>query len=67
VLAAVAAGVGAAFLPSRAQHLLRDARVLRLRDASAQWRVGLAWHPARDDAVIMRFVEYVRAAIKHAV
>lgn len=64
VLAAVAAGVGAAFLPSRAEHLLREARVLRLKEASAQWRVGLAWLTERDDPVVMRFVDYVRAATK---
>jgi len=64
VLAAVAAGVGAAFLPSRAGHLLRDARVLRLKEASAQWRVGLAWRTERDDPVLKRFVDYVRAATK---
>ncbi|MBP0594837.1 LysR family transcriptional regulator [Paraburkholderia sp. LEh10] len=66
VLAAVAAGVGAAFLPSRAQYLLRDARVFRLKDASAQWRVGLAWQTQRDDPVVARFVEYVRGATRHA-
>lgn len=64
VLAGVAAGVGAAFLPSRAQYLLRDARVLPLRDAAAQWRVGLAWQFARDEAVVTRFVTFVRAAMK---
>jgi len=62
VLAAVAAGVGAAFLPSRAQYLLRDARVVPLRDAAAKWRVGLAWQKARDDALVMRFAEFVRDA-----
>ncbi|MEM5385954.1 LysR substrate-binding domain-containing protein [Paraburkholderia phymatum] len=66
VLAAVAAGVGTAFVPSRAEHLLRDARVLRLKDASAQWRVGLAWQTERDDPVVTRFVDYVRASIKRA-
>lgn len=62
VLAAVAAGVGAAFLPSRAKYLLRDARVLPLRDAAARWQVGLAWQPSRDNAVATRFIEFVRAA-----
>lgn len=62
VLAAVAAGVGSAFLPSRAQYLLRDARVLSLRDPAARWRVGLAWQAAREDAVVTRFVDFVRAA-----
>ncbi|WCM23862.1 LysR substrate-binding domain-containing protein [Paraburkholderia bryophila] len=66
VLAGVAAGVGAAFLPSRAQYLLRDARVLPLRDAAAKWRVGLAWQAARDDAVVTRFVEFVREGMKKA-
>ncbi|MBN3766047.1 LysR substrate-binding domain-containing protein [Burkholderia sp. Ac-20365] len=65
VLAGVAAGVGVAFVPSRAEHLLRDAKVLRLKDASAQWRVGLAWQTQREDPVVMRFVDYVRAATKH--
>ncbi|TDV35758.1 LysR family transcriptional regulator [Paraburkholderia caballeronis] len=64
VLASVAAGVGAAFLPSRAQYLLRDARVLPLRDAAAQWRVGLAWRADRDDAVVERFVAFVKAAVR---
>jgi DNA-binding transcriptional LysR family regulator len=64
VLAGVAAGVGAAFLPSRAQYLLRDARVLQLHDAAAQWRVGLAWSNAHDDAVKKRFVAFMRAALK---
>lgn len=62
VLAAVAAGVGAAFLPSRVQYLLRDATVIPLRDAAARWRVGLAWEPTRDDPVTARFVEFVRGA-----
>jgi len=62
VLAAVAAGVGAAFLPSRAKYLLRDARVLPLRDAAARWQVGLAWQASRDNAVVTRFIEFVRAA-----
>lgn len=65
VLAAVAAGVGAAFLPSRTQYLLRDARVLPLRGDGAQWQVGLAWQRGRDDAVVTRFVEFARAAAKY--
>ena len=65
VLAAVAAGVGAAFLPSRTQYLLRDARVLPLRGAAAQWQVGLAWPAERDDPVMTRFVEFVRATVKY--
>jgi DNA-binding transcriptional LysR family regulator len=65
VLAAVAAGVGAAFLPSRTQYLLRDARVLPLRGAAAQWQVGLAWQAERDDPVMTRFVEFVRATVKY--
>ncbi|NKJ49406.1 LysR family transcriptional regulator [Burkholderia sp. SG-MS1] len=64
VLAAVAAGVGAAFLPSRVQYLLRDAKVMPLRDAAAQWRVGLAWQSTRDDPVTARFVEFVRSAAR---
>ncbi|WP_454827120.1 LysR family transcriptional regulator [Paraburkholderia xenovorans] len=64
VLVGVAAGVGAAFLPSRAQYLLRDARVLPLRDAAARWRVGLAWHATREDPVVANFVAFVRAAKK---
>ncbi|BFG73400.1 hypothetical protein PTKU46_14330 [Paraburkholderia terrae] len=51
--------------PLRERHLLRDAKVLRLKDASAQWRVGLAWQTERDDPVVARFVDYVRAASKH--
>jgi DNA-binding transcriptional LysR family regulator len=65
VLAAVAAGVGAAFLPSRTQYLLRDARVLPLRDTAAQWQVGLAWPAERDDPVMTRFIEFVRATVKY--
>jgi DNA-binding transcriptional LysR family regulator len=65
VLAAVAAGVGAAFLPSRTQYLLRDARVLPLRGTAAQWQVGLAWPAERDDPVITRFIEFVRATVKY--
>ncbi|MGF6741111.1 LysR substrate-binding domain-containing protein [Paraburkholderia atlantica] len=64
VLATVAAGVGAAFVPSRVQSLLRDATVIPLRDVAARWRVGLAWEPARDDPVTARFVEFVRGAAK---
>jgi DNA-binding transcriptional LysR family regulator len=65
VLAAVAAGVGAAFLPSRTQYLLRDARVLPLRGTAAQWQVGLAWPAERDDPVMTRFIEFVRATVKY--
>ncbi len=60
VLAAVAAGVGVAFVPSHAQQLLRNARILPLRDDAARWTVGLAWRADRDDAVLERFVELVR-------
>jgi DNA-binding transcriptional LysR family regulator len=65
VLAAVAAGVGSAFLPSRTQYLLRDARVLPLRNPAAQWQVGLTWQLGRVDAVVTRFVEFVRATVKY--
>jgi DNA-binding transcriptional LysR family regulator len=61
ILAAVAAGVGAAFLPSRTQYLLRDARIIPLRDESARWQIGLGWQSDRDNAVVRRFVEFVRA------
>jgi DNA-binding transcriptional LysR family regulator len=64
VLASVAGGVGAAFLPSRAQYLLRDARVLTLRDKPARWRVGLAWETARDDSVTRGFVVFMKARVK---
>jgi DNA-binding transcriptional LysR family regulator len=60
VLAGVAAGVGVAFLPSHAQSLLRNARILTLRDDAARWTVGLAWQATRDDPVIDRFVDLVR-------
>ncbi|MDR5807248.1 LysR substrate-binding domain-containing protein [Caballeronia sp. LZ019] len=63
VLTSVAAGVGVAFIPSRAQHLLRDATVLPLAGRHAKWRVGLAWPSARDNAVTARFVSHVRAAL----
>lgn len=64
VLASVAGGVGAAFLPSRAQYLLRDARVLTLRDRPARWRVGLAWHAGRESTVTARFVAFMKARVK---
>jgi DNA-binding transcriptional LysR family regulator len=63
VLAAVVAEVGAAFVPSRAEHLLRDARVLRLRDAAARWQIGLAWPAHRDKPVTERFVAFMRDAL----
>ncbi|CAB3768199.1 LysR family transcriptional regulator [Paraburkholderia humisilvae] len=66
ILAAVAAGVGAAFLPSRTQYLLRDARIIPLRGASARWQIGLAWQSGRDNAVVKRFVEFVRADLVRA-
>ncbi|KVP59940.1 LysR family transcriptional regulator [Burkholderia ubonensis] len=66
VLTSVAAGVGVAFIPSRAQHLLRDATVLPLPGKHAKWRVGLAWPSTRDDPVMSRFVSFVRAAMKGA-
>ncbi|MDR5779030.1 LysR substrate-binding domain-containing protein [Caballeronia sp. LZ065] len=64
VLASVAGGVGAAFLPSRAQYLLRDARVLPLRDKPARWRIGLAWAKERDDAVTRGFVAFMKTRSK---
>ncbi|BAN22766.1 LysR family transcriptional regulator [Caballeronia insecticola] len=63
VLASVAGGVGAAFLPSRAQYLLRDARVLSLRDKPARWRVGLAWGNSLDDTVTRGFVTFMKARV----
>ena len=64
VLASVVAGVGVAFIPSRAQHLLRDATVLKLPGKEAKWRVGLAWPSVRVNPVTTRFVSFVRAAAK---
>lgn len=64
VLTSVAAGVGMAFIPSRARHLLRDATVLPLHGKDATWRVGLAWPSARENPVTARFVAFVRAAMK---
>jgi DNA-binding transcriptional LysR family regulator len=66
VLATVAAGAGAAFIPSRAGHLLRDAAVLPLRGKHAKWRVGLVWPRAQANPVTQRFVAFVRAALKGA-
>ncbi|KVE28692.1 LysR family transcriptional regulator [Burkholderia singularis] len=66
VLASVAAGVGAAFVPSSARHLLRDATILPLPGKNAKWRVGLAWPATRDDAVTKQFVSFMRAALKNA-
>jgi len=51
VLTSVAAGVGVAFIPSRAQHLLRDATVLPLQGKYARWHVGLAWPSTRENAL----------------
>ncbi|AFQ50282.1 LysR family transcriptional regulator [Burkholderia cepacia] len=66
VLTSVAAGVGVAFIPSRAHYLLRDATVLPLDGRDAKWRVGLAWLSGRDDPVTTHFVSFMRAAIKGA-
>jgi len=65
VLASVAAGVGVAFVPSRAQHLLRNATVLPLRGTHAKWRVGLVWADAQKNPVTSRFVPFVRSALKN--
>ena len=56
---------GVAFIPSRAQYLLRDATVLPLDGKDAKWRVA-AWLSDRDDPVTTRFVSFMRAAIKNA-
>lgn len=64
VLASVAAGVGVAFVPSRAQHLLRDATVMPLRGRYAKWRIGLVWADVQQNPVTSRFVSFVRAALK---
>ncbi|MEA3130852.1 MAG: hypothetical protein QOF46_2647 [Paraburkholderia sp.] len=66
VLASVVAGVGVAFIPSRAQHLLRDATVLKLPGKEAKWRVGLAWPSVCANPVTTRFVSFVRLAMKGA-
>lgn len=66
LLTSVAAGVGVAFIPSHAQHLLPDATVLPLDGKSAKWHAGLAWLSAREDPVTTRFVSFMRAAIKDA-
>jgi len=63
VLASVAAGVGVAFIPSRAEYLLRDAVVQPLRGAEASWRVGLVWASADSNPVTGRFVAFVCAAL----
>ncbi|MFC0400909.1 LysR family transcriptional regulator [Paraburkholderia rhizosphaerae] len=67
ILAAIAAGVGAAFLPSRTQYLLRDARIIPLPGAAARWQIGLAWQSSRDHAVVKRFVDFVRANLTRTV
>ncbi|TKC88013.1 LysR family transcriptional regulator [Trinickia terrae] len=64
VLASVAAGAGVAFIPSQAEHLLRDAAVLPLRGKHAKWRVGLVWTGAQRNPVTAQFVAFVRAALK---
>jgi DNA-binding transcriptional LysR family regulator len=66
ILAAVAAGVGAAFLPSRTQYRLRDTRIIPPRDESARWQIGLGWRSDRDNAVVRRFVDFVRADLARA-
>jgi hypothetical protein len=54
-------------MPSRTQYLLRDARIIPLRDASARWQIGLAWQSDRDNAVVRRFVEFARAELARAI
>jgi DNA-binding transcriptional LysR family regulator len=66
VLAAVAAGVGVAFLPSGAQYLLRDATIIPLRGDLARWQVGLAWNTMRSDPVVDNFVAHVQRSIKNS-
>jgi DNA-binding transcriptional LysR family regulator len=63
VLTSVAAGVGFAFIPSHAQHLLRDAAVLPLPGRHATWRIGLAWSSKREDPVCERFIGYMADAL----
>ncbi|SDD29944.1 LysR family transcriptional regulator [Paraburkholderia lycopersici] len=63
VLASVAAGVGVAFVPSCAGHLLRDAVVVPLHGKHAKWRVGLVWSGAQKNPVTARFVSFVRTAL----
>ncbi|OTP75503.1 LysR family transcriptional regulator [Caballeronia sordidicola] len=65
VLAAVAAGVGAAFLPSGAQYLLRDATIIALHDSQTRWQVGLAWNTMRSDPVVDNFVAHVQKSIEN--
>jgi hypothetical protein len=57
---------GVAFIPSRAQHVLRDATVLKLHGKEAKWRVGLAWPSTCVNPVTTRFVSFVRPAMKGA-
>lgn len=64
VLASVAAGVGVAFVPSGAQHLLRSATVQPLRGKHAKWRIGLVWADAQKNPVTSQFLPFVRAALK---
>lgn len=64
VLASVAAGVGVAFVPSGAQHLLRNATVQPLRGKHAKWRIGLAWVSTQKNPVLSQFLPFVRAALK---
>jgi DNA-binding transcriptional LysR family regulator len=64
VLASVAAGVGVAFVPSGAQHLLGNASVQLLRGKHAKWQIGLAWMATHKNPVAAQFVPFVRAALK---
>ena len=66
VLAAVAAGVGVAFMPSGAQYLLRDATIIPLRGDLSKWQVGLAWNTMRSDLVVDNFVAHVQTSIKNS-
>jgi DNA-binding transcriptional LysR family regulator len=63
VLASVAAGVGVAFIPSRAEYLLREATVRLLKGPHAGWRVGLVWDARQPKPVTERFVAFVREAL----
>jgi hypothetical protein len=52
-----------AFIPSRAEYLLREATVRLLKGPHAGWRVGLVWDARQPKPVTERFVASVREAL----
>ena len=58
--AVVAAGLGAAFLPSQGVEALGSrTHQLALSGAGSAWPVGICWRSADSNPLLMRFVDYV--------